>query len=182
LDVGPVEEQRCARVRRQLPALARLVAAEEREPALVGALQQDHAHRRPTVGRRRRKGDLGTVHPLVEERERVGGHASASAGSSWIDGIGDGRSQARPSNAPSVAIHSVGRTPIVEPSTPPSAVPTGRTPLFTTMNAPETRERSGGGTVPALIVPAMMSSSIRPTPDVNSATKRHVSTTQCGPP
>ena len=32
------------------------------------------------------------------------------------------------------------------------------------MNAPETRERSGAGTRAALIVPAMMSSSIRPTP------------------
>src|SRR5262249_46831993 len=136
---------------------------------------------------------VDAVDPLVEELQWVGVaygsveptpgvHASASAGRSWMDGIGDGKSHARPRSAPMVAIHRVGRTPISVPSPPPSAVPTGRTPLFTTMNAPDTRERSGGGTMPALIVPAMMSSSISPTPEISSAAKRHVTTTQCGPP
>ena len=35
---------------------------------------------------------------------------------------------------------------------------------------------------PALIVPAMMSSSIRPKPERNSAANRHAITSQCGPP
>ena len=50
------------------------------------------------------------------------------------------------------------------------------------MNAPETRERSACGIRPALIVPAMMSSSISPIPEQNSATKRQPSTSQYGPP
>src|SRR5919197_4168195 len=50
------------------------------------------------------------------------------------------------------------------------------------MKAPETRERSAGGTVPALMVAAMMSSSMSPRPERNSATKRKPSTSQCGPP
>src|SRR5437588_13131621 len=50
------------------------------------------------------------------------------------------------------------------------------------MNAPDTRERSASGIVPALIVPAMMSSSINPIPDRNSEPNRNARTSQRGPP
>ena len=42
--------------------------------------------------------------------------------------MGDGSRQKTPASAPIVAIQSVGRTPIVAPSTPPSVAPTGLTP------------------------------------------------------
>jgi hypothetical protein len=52
-----VEQERGARVRRELATLAALVVAEERQPALVGALQEDHPDGRAAVRRRRRERD-----------------------------------------------------------------------------------------------------------------------------
>ena len=77
----PVEEERRPRVRRELGALAALVAGEEDEASLVEALQQHHAHGRPSVARRGREGHrLGGAHsrrpgllePGGELAQRVG--------------------------------------------------------------------------------------------------------------
>ena len=54
-------------------------------------------------------------------------HSSAS-GSSRRCGIGEGSSQSTPAIAPTVAIQSVGRSPIQVPSAPPASAPSGRTP------------------------------------------------------
>src|SRR3954454_23333513 len=146
-NLNPVtpEQQRRPRVRRELLPLARRVAGEEREATFVGALQEQRARRRPSVGGRGRDHHLVALHPFVEELEWIARHTCASSGTSCIVRMGDGSRKNMPVSAPTVAIQSVGRRPIIEPSTPPSAVPTGRTPLFTTMNAPETRERRWGG-------------------------------------
>ena len=51
----PVAEQRRVRIRRELAAFPALVAGEEGEAALVGALQQHHPRRRASVWRRGRE-------------------------------------------------------------------------------------------------------------------------------
>src|SRR5205807_467176 len=77
----PVEQERGARVLRQLSALPALVPGEEDEAALVELLQQHHPHRRAAVAGGRRDGhgfgspDSGLPGLLEPERElakRVG--------------------------------------------------------------------------------------------------------------
>ena len=58
----------------------------------------------------------------------LAGQSEPSSGTSRIVRIGDGSRKRSPARAPTVAIQSVVWTPIVAPSAPPSAVPTGRTP------------------------------------------------------
>ena len=76
----PVDDERRARVLVELAALAALVAGEEREAALVRALQQEHARGRTPVGvRGRQRHSLRGRHsrsprllePAVELRNRV---------------------------------------------------------------------------------------------------------------
>ena len=77
----PVEQQRRARVRDELAALAAAVVREEDEAALVERLQQDHPQRRRAVGRRGRErhrlgidrlGRARVLEPAPELGQRVG--------------------------------------------------------------------------------------------------------------
>src|SRR5262249_20841116 len=79
-ELAPVEDERGARVLRQVASLAALVAGEDGEAVLVGALQQHHPRRRAAVGvggrERHRLGRLRAglprlVEPLAEDRYRV---------------------------------------------------------------------------------------------------------------
>ena len=65
--------------------------------------------------------------PLGARQPAVAANSSCS-GRSRRDITGDGSSHAKPAMAPTVAIQSVGRTPIAVPSAPPRNAPSGRTP------------------------------------------------------
>src|SRR5918998_1499842 len=61
----------------------------------------------------------------VDEIVVAGAGQDASSGSSRRPGTGDGSSQRAPAIAPTVAIQSVGLSPIAEPRAPPISAPSG---------------------------------------------------------